>query len=566
MRSDSLFNLLLLKHFFILVSLLAILYQHAVAQDPEVFEQIYLKTYMETSRTDFNKALRVADSLYAHAEGTTFKVRSLMLSATMYQQTGDLSNAVVFAEKAQDLAKQTDDYNWQARVAGFLASQYRGLRLYQKSDKYALEAIAVASKISNPETANSTIGFMYQEQAFCALEKKNYRKVISEVHNAQKYFNNASKKDIDLLTADNEQLIGDAYTGLKMYDSALYHYYNGLKFLEKFPENYVSGLIMKGMSEVYMELEDMTSAKRWLDSAQGIASRSNYQQLKLVVYETVKKYAAMVADIEQLSRAQKIQDTARTTITIRSDSFLDRTFSDLEKNYLNEVKQGSYKNVLILAALGLIATAIVFIAITRRQQKARFEAVLARMNEREELRMQQDPARIQSEGALVAVATPVAAGEQEQETSVPAEELVPGNTFAAKTEQSRELTAIPEETMKKILGNLQEFEASTLFTQRNISLSYLAAHINTNTKYLSRAINLHKQKDFNGYINELRINYIIERLRKDQVWRTYKISTLADEAGFSSHSKFAAVFKSVTGIAPSQFIHYLEAELRNGKI
>lgn len=115
------------------------------------------------------------------------------------------------------------------------------------------------------------------------------------------------------------------------------------------------------------------------------------------------------------------------------------------------------------------------------------------------------------------------------------------------------------------MSSLQEFETGTLFTNRNISLAYLAGHINTNTKYLSRVINLHKQKDFNGYINELRVNYIMERLRKDPLWRKYKISTLAEEAGFSSHSKFAAVFKSLTGISPSLFIQYLEEDIRMGK-
>nr|WP_246625384.1 helix-turn-helix domain-containing protein [Edaphocola aurantiacus] len=96
-----------------------------------------------------------------------------------------------------------------------------------------------------------------------------------------------------------------------------------------------------------------------------------------------------------------------------------------------------------------------------------------------------------------------------------------------------------------------------------MSLSYLATHINTNTKYLSRVINQHKQKDFNGYINELRVNYIIVQLNSDPVWRKYKISTLADEAGFSSHSKFATVFKSITGLSPSLFIQYLEKEVQS---
>lgn len=525
-----------------MVSLLTILYQHAVAQDPEVFEKIYLKTYLETSRTDFKEALKVADSLFEHSDAASYKVRSLMLSATLYQQTGDLTNAVVFAEKAEHIAAQTEDYNWQARVAGFLAGQYRWLKLYQKSNKYAEKAMEVARKISNPETANSTIGLMYQEMAYVALDRKKYRKVIEEINNAQRHFNNTSKKNIDFLTANNEQLTGDAYAGLKMYDSSLHHYNSGLKYLEKLPENFVGGLIMNGMSEVYMELGDMTTAKRWLDSAEGVADRTHYQQLKLVVYETVKKYARIIADMEQLSQAQKMQDTARTIITVRRDSFLNRTFSDLEQNYLKEAEQGSYKNILILAALIIITGIVIFVVITKRQQKARFREVLAGINEREELRQKQAPVALIAELPVIE-STPVSCDEAPKET-----------------------TAIPEETMQKILDSLQEFEKSVLFNNRNISLAYLAGHINTNTKYLSRVINLHKQKDFNGYINELRVNYIMERLRNEPVWRKYKISTLAEEAGFSSHSKFAAVFKSVTGISPSLFIQYLEEDIRTGKV
>lgn len=525
-----------------MVSLLAILCSRALAQDPEVFEQIYLKTYLETSRTDLNKALEIADSLYEHAEAATFKVRSLMLSATLYQQTGDLTNALVFAEKAQGIAQQTEDYNWQARVAGFLAGQYRWVRLYEKSNEYAGKAMAAAKKISNPEVANSTIGLMYQEQAYSAIAKKKYRKAIEDVRNAQKHFNNTSKKNIDFLTANNEQLAGDAYVGLKLYDSALNHYNNGLKHLENLPENYVGGLILNGLSQIYMDLGDMTTARRWLDSAESIAGRSHYQQLKVVVYETVKRYARMVADVEQLSEAQKVLDTARTIITVKKDSFLNHTLSGLEQNYREEASQSSYKNILILAALTIIAGTLFFIGISRRQQRAKFRAVLAGISEREEQRQrQQVPVALTAEVAV-------------------------DSTPVVSDEPSKDLLSMPEETLKKILDGLQEFEAGTLFTNRNISLAYLAAHINTNTKYLSRLINQYKQKDFNGYINELRVNYIIGQLKNDPVWRKYKISTLADEAGFSSHSKFAAVFKSVTGIAPSLFIQYLEAELRNGKV
>jgi len=67
-----------------------------------------------------------------------------------------------------------------------------------------------------------------------------------------------------------------------------------------------------------------------------------------------------------------------------------------------------------------------------------------------------------------------------------------------------------------------------------------------------------EMKDFKNYINELRVGYIIEKLTTDPQYHKYKISTLAEEAGFSSQSKFAAAFRKVTDVSPSQFLEHLK--------
>ncbi|WP_222165848.1 helix-turn-helix domain-containing protein [Edaphocola aurantiacus] len=530
-----------MKYLFLLVCLTG-MHLYVSAQDPESYEKVYVKTYLETSHTDFNKALKIADSLYEHSETETYKVRSLMLTASLYEQAVDLSRAVEYAEKAKDIIFQTDNYNWQARVAGFLSTQYRLLKLYKKSSEHADKAMAAARQISNPELANVNMGMMYQEQACVARDQKQYRKMIELAHNAQKHFN-LGRKNLDFFTAGNEEFIGEAHIGLKQYDSALVHFQKGLKALEKMPENFVTGFIMTGIATSYIELGKLDEAKRYLDSAQAMVDHSNNLQLKLEVYEAVKKYASKVKDVEKINQAQQVQDTIRTEMTVRKNAFLNQTVNGLETNYKKEAKQGSYKNILILAALIILAGTMTYVVVTKRQQKARFRKVLARLKEREEHRL-----------ALAAQAVPAVEVHQFAEP-IPA--------VGEEGQKEPDGPMMTPETMQKLLQSLDEFEAGTLFTDRNMSLSYLATHINTNTKYLSRVINQHKQKDFNGYINELRVNYIIVQLNSDPVWRKYKISTLADEAGFSSHSKFATVFKSITGLSPSLFIQYLEKEVQS---
>lgn len=120
--------------------------------------------------------------------------------------------------------------------------------------------------------------------------------------------------------------------------------------------------------------------------------------------------------------------------------------------------------------------------------------------------------------------------------------------------------AMPEKTEKMLLEKLARFEESGKFVNRSMSLHHLAKQLDTNTKYLSEIINTHKNTNFSNYINELRIKYIINKLNTDPVYLNYKVSYLAEECGFSSHSLFATVFKSVTGISPAAYISFVKKE------
>ncbi|NPA07437.1 MAG: helix-turn-helix domain-containing protein [Chlorobi bacterium] len=138
----------------------------------------------------------------------------------------------------------------------------------------------------------------------------------------------------------------------------------------------------------------------------------------------------------------------------------------------------------------------------------------------------------------------------------------------SENEKDRKKAESPmtSETEAKLLELLNDFEKGTSFTNKNMSLSFLAGELNTNTKYLSHLINRHKNSDFKTYINRLRINYIVDKLINDEKYRQYKISILAEECGFSSHSKFASVFKQMTDHSPSVYIKLLDVENQEDNI
>ncbi|WP_312768263.1 helix-turn-helix transcriptional regulator [Epilithonimonas sp.] len=116
---------------------------------------------------------------------------------------------------------------------------------------------------------------------------------------------------------------------------------------------------------------------------------------------------------------------------------------------------------------------------------------------------------------------------------------------------------IPDKTEKRILSKLEEFEKSQKYIQKKVSLKMLAQQFDTNPTYLSEIINKHKNSNFNSYINNLRIDYIVDKINENLEYRKYKVSYLADECGFSSHSLFTTVFKSRMNVSPTEFLQKL---------
>ncbi|MGS2765283.1 helix-turn-helix domain-containing protein [Sinomicrobium sp. M5D2P9] len=117
---------------------------------------------------------------------------------------------------------------------------------------------------------------------------------------------------------------------------------------------------------------------------------------------------------------------------------------------------------------------------------------------------------------------------------------------------------IRAEIVEDINGKLYAFEENKGFIKSEISIQSLAANFSTNTHYLSKIINFYKGKNFSAYINDLRINYCIERLKSDKQFRKYTIKAIAQECGFNTSESFSNAFLKNTEIKPSFFIKNMD--------
>ncbi|WP_103068833.1 helix-turn-helix domain-containing protein [Aquimarina sediminis] len=117
---------------------------------------------------------------------------------------------------------------------------------------------------------------------------------------------------------------------------------------------------------------------------------------------------------------------------------------------------------------------------------------------------------------------------------------------------------IDNEKINNVLKRLNRLEKQGYFLKSECSLSTMAKKVKTNTTYLSKIIKTHKEKSFNDYINDLRIEYALKKLKNDKKFRSFSIKSIALEIGYKSDNSFTKHFKSKTGLNPSYYIKEIE--------
>lgn len=505
------------------------MYVHS--QRREEFDKLYVKTYLETSQKDFNKAIKIADSLYQFSSDPILKSRSLMLSATLYQQKGKFTKAVDYALSAEQAIDKTDNITWKTRIYGFLASQYRMLKLYDLSKKYADEAIENSKKITDTLASRQMVGLMMQEKAYFEIDRKNYKASIRYINFSKNLLKDV-KNNNDFFTANNEQLLGLNYFYLNQYPRSLKHYETALSQIKDQPETFLTGLIYNGISNVYLNTGRITEAEYELNKARKIADQTQFLQLKKEIYDTAERLYLAKKEVTKVGEFKKKQDSVKAQLDTEAGSFYDSSLKAAERNNTNAKKSGIVKNILIILVFAVLLGFFIYFLYYQRAEKMtrqRFRAIIAELNRRA---YDKENRERKSENYLSAV---------------------------TNDDQTSLMTSLTE---NKLVKDLEKFESTNVYLKNDISLAALASYCKTNTKYLSYVIKHHKGMDFNNYINSLRINYIIEKLTHDPEYRKYKIATLAEECGFSSQNKFATVFKKVTNISPSVFIRYIQDQSR----
>ncbi len=475
------------------------------------FDSIFYETSVNTSTINPTKALHVADSLYKYSLNSDQKVKSLMLSAIIYEKQEQRMKGIEYAIEALEIAEESTDYYVIARIYGFMSMQYRRMGISDKGKEFIQQGFYISSKIEDINLLNKYQSMAYQELADYAMDDNEYEKAIEFINLALEGYNKEANPRIrNFQIANAEEFLGRCYTALGKYEQAFINFSKAKTLInESEAANSLSAaMIYLGIGSIYLQNQQIDSAGLYLKRALKISENTNNGSLKESLYEGMYKYhmARNYLDSSAIY-AYKYKDISIEN-KLKNNQMVNSEF-----NRLSLIPEEKANNTpFYMSALVILGSAILFTIYTFGKKKI----------------VKTHPEEIIVEDIL----------EENNSTIV-------FNISASK--------------QAELLEKLKEFESSEVFLDKNMSFSVLVSHLNTNTKYLNYILKNLKKKDFNTYINDLRIENIISKLTSDSDFLKYKISYLAEVSGFSSHSNFSANFRRVTEVSPSEFIESIKS-------
>ncbi|MEC4054278.1 helix-turn-helix transcriptional regulator [Myroides odoratimimus] len=100
-----------------------------------------------------------------------------------------------------------------------------------------------------------------------------------------------------------------------------------------------------------------------------------------------------------------------------------------------------------------------------------------------------------------------------------------------------------------------------LFLKTNCSLDLVEKLTRIQRHHLSQFFSTEYGKNFNTYINELRVEYAKETLKAREY--NVSVSELGEECGFNSRTSFFRAFKKYVGVSPSEYIENQQVRTTN---
>ncbi|AZA51757.1 AraC family transcriptional regulator [Chryseobacterium sp. G0201] len=475
---------------------------------------------------NYSQSLLISDQNIEH------KIVLQNIISQAFAMKGDYVQSVNISNQKENREKESLSYFMQMFADYNLADQYQNLDLYNQSQRIISNLLSdskLFNKSENPKV-RITIAKLYQLQAINFGINRNYVSALEKLDKSDEFINDKNEEN-KIIGLENKIFRSSYLMRQNKLEDSKKLLENTIYIIEKQNNNtFLYALACENMSRYFFLKEDYISSIKNLEKGLSKIENIPYNGLKIKIYESLAKNYLALNNDEKYHYYNKLYTDLRTKLdsnTKEGIRYIVKLVENNQNQNLEFQEQNESKKFWIIATvlLLLVIGLIIYFLIEIRRNK--------------DLKKQLDFFEKQKKW------------EQIPHLTVPkTEEMI----IIADKSIEKDSNKISKEKEEEILQKLEEWEHTDRYLNKNMSLSMLSAQMGVNTKYLSEVINNTKGKNFNGYINELRINHIAHLLKTDSTYLNYKVSYLAEFSGFSSHSAFTTVFKSVTGMSPNVYI------------
>ncbi|WP_433814788.1 helix-turn-helix domain-containing protein [Flavobacterium johnsoniae] len=471
-------------------------------------------------------------------------------------------------------------YNYGGLIEGARGNYSKALENYQTGMKISTnigDIIQIVKFKSNIAFINEAIG-NYQ------LAIKNLKQLNTFIDNNESYF---TKQQFNTVKSSNNLTLAASYEGwymknqspMYLLDSAAYFYKKTVSYSQNLPINNIKAKISLGnvyymkndyknaektyynivfyakqnnlkreykianynLGNLYYETKKYDKALVFFKKVDSISEidnlrdesflKSNYYQAKIYnIYKEPQeafKHSKIYLDNYEKSEAKLNNEALEVNYKLGTDDLSDEMVT-IQKKYENDVLLNKALKVFYV----LLVVGIVFLLIKNIIDKNKAHK---KMN-----------ALIEEFKANLEKKNIAEASEIEEIEQVPDLEEI-------SLKKENVALSIDEAKENKIVEKLLALESKLEYLNADFTLPYVAKKIKTNTTYLSYVVNKRFGKSFGEYSNELKINYVINEMITNHMYRKYSTQAIAESVGFKNAVSFAKSFRKRTGVSPAQF-------------
>lgn len=493
-------------------------------------ESLYDK--FETKDLQF-KNLKEITNLYEYSIRENIQsgiLKGLYALQRHYLDEENYTLSLYYGQQAEDIALQINDHKTLGYIYIYVGEIFLKLGVQQEARKFINLAKKHTSKTDNK--IDRAIQFSYINMQLATLQNKRdsaiyyYQKALNILGNPSS--NNASelqKAKLFYLHVLNNINIGNSYLNYHAppeIRKAEYYFHKTLNSAKINPGRFknIAGNVYYSVAHFYFVKKDYTQCIKYLEKTLEIEKRIKNPETRRLSYKKLKSSYDSLGNNDKRNKYLILYNKINDSILSIKYKF---DLSEPKEKHLSHLFIPKYNHIINQSFISF-ASIFLLTAIT--------ETILYK--------------RKKGYNSLI-------------------NQLIKNNHSKNILKSTQPATSditinkdITSEKEKEIIKKLATFETSKKFLKKDISLSYLSHQFSTNPKYLSLMIHKHKEQNFNGYINKLRINYILNKLLNIPQYRKYKIVSLSEECGYASPQVFINAFKKETEMTPSYFISILK--------